>query len=820
MVGYKFCQKMADLKATEMYDIVVFGEENRPAYDRVHLSSYLEHFDASKLEMTHSSWYQENGIELIIGDAIIDIHTENKTVLSHNGIKKEYDTLVLATGSKAFVPDIDGIQKEGVFVYRTIEDMDKIVAYAKNIKNATVLGGGLLGLEAAKAVLDLNLKTHVVEFAPRLMPRQLDELGSNVLKDKLLKIGIKELLLNKSTKLLYGKDKLEKLIFSDDTELETEMLVISAGIVANDYLAKIAELKLGVRGGVVVNEYLQSSNPNIYAIGEVACFENMIYGLVAPGYDMATALANNLVNEEKKTFASVDMSTKLKLIGIDVASFGDAFTVNEDIVPIIYEDQFKGIYKRINVGKTDRLLKGGILVGDADDYGILLQMTLNKMKLPEDPISLIVKPKGEAVSIGAADLPDSALICSCESINKGQICKSVKDGIDTIDGLKKATKAGTGCGGCVPLIKDLIKITKTEMGIEVRDVICEHFNYSRQELYHLAKVKGIKTYNNLLDEYGDGDGCEICKPLVASILASLWNDLILANGHDTIQDTNDRFLANIQRGGTYSVVPRIPGGEISAEKLLVIGTVAKKYDLYTKITGGQRIDLFGARIDQLPDIWKELIDAGFESGQAYGKSLRTVKSCVGTSWCRYGVQDSVGFAIEIENRYKGLRSPHKLKSAVSGCIRECAEAQSKDFGVIATDKGWNIYVCGNGGSKPQHALLLAQDVEKEWVIKYLDRFLMFYIKTADPLQRTAPWLNKLEGGLDYLKAVVLDDSLGIAEELEAHMEAQVNTYLCEWKDVVEDPEKQKKFKHFANADAVDSTIEFVPMRDQKMPKPW
>ncbi|MDX2188922.1 MAG: nitrite reductase (NAD(P)H), partial [Bacteroidota bacterium] len=329
----------------------------------------------------------------------------------------------------------------------------------------------------------------------------------------------------------------------------------------------------------------------------------------------------------------------------------------------------------------------------------------------------------------------------------------------------------------------------------------------------------LKYYDEVLDKHGKGDGCEICKPAVASILASLWNDNILKQS--PIQDSNDRFLANIQRGGTYSVVPRIPGGEITPDKLIVIGNVAKKYGLYTKITGGQRIDLFGAHVGDLPYIWEELIQAGFESGHAYGKALRTVKSCVGTTWCRFGLQDSVSFAIHIEERYRGLRAPHKLKSAVSGCIRECAEAQSKDFGIIATEKGYNLYLCGNGGSKPQHAQLFATDCSEELIIKYIDRFLMFYIKTAEPLSRTATWFNKLEGGMPYLKSVLIDDSLGICEELEKEMQYMVDTYKCEWKEAVENPEIRKRFTHFVNKpETKDPTVVFEPLRDQIKAKDW
>jgi nitrite reductase (NADH) large subunit len=540
----------------------------------------------------------------------------------------------------------------------------------------------------------------------------------------------------------------------------------------------------------------------------------MIYGLVAPGYEMADIVAAWLTGGSK-VFYGYDMSTKLKLIGVDVASFGDAFITEPDCRTLVYEDTYKGVYKRINISNDGKYLLGGILIGDADAYNILLQTVNNKIVLPPNPEDLILGARGDEAAEGAGvmSLPDDALICSCEAVSKLDICSAVNDGATHIDGVKKCTKAGTGCGGCVPLVKDLITGTLKANGQYVKNVICEHFDYSRQELYDLVKINKVKNYDLVLDHFGKGDGCEVCKPVIAGILSSLWNDVIVKQ--DTIQDSNDRYLANIQKGGTYSVVPRIPGGEITPDKLIVIGQVAKKYGLYTKITGGQRIDLFGAHVNDLPQIWEELIDAGFESGHAYGKALRTVKSCVGSTWCRFGLHDSVSFAIEIEDRYKGVRSPHKFKGGVSGCIRECAEAQAKDFGVIATEKGWNLYICGNGGSKPQHAQLLATDIDSETCIKYLDRFLMFYIKTADPLARTATWLNKMEGGISYLKNVVINDSLGIVEQLEEEMQQLVNSYHCEWKEVVDNPDLRKRFAHFVNAPEVkDPNIKFEPMRQQ------
>ncbi|KAA6439784.1 nitrite reductase large subunit [Dyadobacter flavalbus] len=822
MVGYKFCEKlMARNKNQDPFSITVFGEEPRAAYDRVHLSEFFAGKSADELTMAPAEWYAENGIRLFLSDPVVDIDREEKLVRSHHGHIVYYDYLIMATGSGAFVPSIPGVEKDGVFVYRTIEDLELIQSYARKAKRGAVLGGGLLGLEAAKALLDLGLEeAHVVEFAQRLMPRQIDEAGSRMLQSQLEALGL-QIHLNKSTQEIAGGECIKGMQFADSSFLDVDMLVISAGIRPRDELAKIAGLETHPRGGIVVDNFLRTSDPNIFAIGECALAHHMIYGLIAPGYEMAEVVVANLCGGSRE-FLPFDMSTKLKLIGTDVASFGDAFIEEPACKTIRYENKAKGVYKRINVSADGKQLLGGILVGDAEQYNMLLQTCKGKTILPPDPEDLILGSRGgEEAGAGVMSFPDDALICSCEAVTKGMICHEVgENGHTTIDAIKKCCKAGTGCGGCVPMVKDLIQGVLKQKGVYIRNVVCEHFDHSRQELLDLVKINGLRTYNAVLNEFGKGDGCEVCKPLVASILASLWNENILQKDRAPIQDSNDRYLANIQKGGTYSVVPRIPGGEITPEKLIVIGQVAQRYGLYTKITGGQRIDMFGAHLGDLPSIWEELINAGFESGHAYGKSLRTVKSCVGSTWCRFGVQDSVSFAIEVEDRYKGLRSPHKLKSAVSGCVRECAEAQSKDFGIIATEKGWNLYVCGNGGSKPQHAQLIATDVDKETCIRLIDRFLMFYIKTADPLTRTATWLNKMEGGINYLKAVVVDDVLGIGAELEREIQMLIDVYQCEWKEVVESPELRKRFSHFVNVPIKDPSIQFEPMRSQKRVKEW
>lgn len=821
MVGYKFCEKLRNNAASSEFDVIVYGEEPRPAYDRVHLSSFFSGSSADDLLMAPASWYVDNNIILHTGEMVTEINRETKSIKTHQGKEDTYDYIVLATGSGAFVPTIEGVERDGVFVYRTIEDLNAITEYSKKAKKAAVMGGGLLGLEAAKAMLDLGLETHVVEFAPRLMPRQIDEAGSQVLAHKLSQLGI-TIHCCKSTKMIEGNGKVEALAYADGSRLEIDMLVISAGIRPRDEVARQSGLNVHQRGGIIVDNFMKTNDENIFAIGEAVVHNNMIYGLVAPGYEMADVVVKQLLGDGSKQFTGFDMSTKLKLIGVDVGSFGDPFCETPGSIPIAFQDRRNGIYKRINISEDGKYLLGGILIGDASQYNMLHQMVANKMPLPEQPETLIIGSRGgaeEDASAGVKSLPDTAQICSCENITKGDIvCRIKEHGATSLDDIKKSTKACTGCGGCTPMVNDILKITLESMGHTVKKSLCEHFDFTRQELYDIIKVKGIKTYNTLLTEHGKGDGCEICKPAVASLMASIWNDLIV--NQDTIQDTNDRFLANIQRGGTYSVVPRIAGGEITPEKLSAIGRIAKKYNLYTKITGGQRIDMFGAHVEQLPDIWEELVNEGFESGHAYGKSLRTVKSCVGSTWCRYGVQDSVSFAIQVEERYKGLRSPHKLKGGVSGCIRECAEAQSKDFGIIATDKGWNLYVCGNGGARPQHAKLLVADIDTETCIKYIDRFLMFYIKTADPLTRTATWLNKMEGGLDYLRDVVVNDSLGIGNDLEKEMESLIASYHCEWKKVVESPALRAKFKHFVNAEESDPAIEYVDMRGQKCPVDW
>lgn len=818
MVGHRFIEELVKAENRDDFEIITFCEEPRYAYDRVHLSAFFSGSTAEDLSLVEEGFYDENGVVVHLNDKADKIDRDAKTVTSSQGRTVEYDKLILATGSFPFVPPVPGHEREACLVYRTIEDLEAITQAGANSKVGTVVGGGLLGLEAAKAIKDLGLETHVVEFAPRLMAVQIDDAGGNVLKNKIEEMGVKVHTSKNTINITDGHSTINRMEFEDGESLETDLIVFSAGIRPRDEIARDCDLEIGPRGGIVINNHCQTSDPDIYAIGECALWNNQIFGLVAPGYTMAAVAADHLV-DGKESFTGADMSTKLKLMGVDVASFGDAHGRTPGALNYTYIDQPNGIYKKIVISADKKHLLGGILLGEADAYGNLLQMMLNAIELPEFPDSMILPDRDGSgmAGIGVDSFPDSAQICSCNNVSKGDLCAAVQEGAVTIGELKSCTNAGTGCGGCVPLMTQVMNSEMAKLGMEVNTDICEHFPYTRQDLYHLVRVEEIKSFKELLDKHGQGKGCEICKPAVASILASCWNDYVLEKDHRGLQDTNDRYLANMQKDGTYSVVPRIAGGEITPEKLTVLGNVGTKYGLYTKITGGQRIDFFGARLNQLPDIWKELVDAGFESGHAYAKSLRTVKSCVGSTWCRYGVDDSVGLAIELENRYKGLRSPHKIKFAVSGCTRECAEAQGKDIGVIATENGWNLYVCGNGGIKPRHADLFAPDLDKKTLIKYIDRLLMFYVRTADRLQRTSTWMENMEGGLEHLQSVIIDDKLGLAKQLEDEMELVVDTYQCEWKTTIEDEEKVKRFRHFVNSDADDNNVVFVQERDQIRP---
>jgi nitrite reductase (NADH) large subunit len=820
MVGHRFIEDLLDKAPSDQFEITVFCEEPRKAYDRVHLSSYFSHHTAEELSLVREGYYEKHGVKVLVGERAITINRQDKLIHSNTGRSIYYDKLIMATGSYPWIPSIKGADTQDCFVYRTIEDLNAIEACARRSKRGAVVGGGLLGLEAAGALKNLGVETHVIEFAPMLMAEQLDKMGGEQLRNKIERLGVKVHTSKNTLEIVQkGTDARKTMLFADGSALEIDFIVFSTGIRPQDKLAAQCGLEIAApRGGIAINNHCQTSDPDVYAIGECASWNNQIFGLVAPGYKMAQVAVDNLLGTENR-FTGADMSAKLKLLGVDVGGIGDTHGRIPNTRSYVYLDENKEVYKRLIVSEDNKALLGAVLVGDTSDYGNLLQLVLNSIELPENPDTLILpayanSPKS---ALGVDKLPDSAQICSCFDVTKGDLVKAINKGCHTVAALKAETKAGTGCGGCIPLVTQVLNAELAKAGIETNNNLCEHFAFSRQELYHLIRVEGIKSFDQLLNKYGKGYGCEVCKPTVGSLLASCWNNYILEPELTPLQDTNDNFLGNIQKDGTYSVIPRSAGGEITPEGLMEIGRISREYNLYTKITGSQRIGMFGAQKDDLPEIWRQLINAGFETGHAYAKALRMAKTCVGSTWCRYGVGDSVGFGVELENRYKGIRTPHKMKFGVSGCTRECAEAQGKDVGIIATEKGWNLYVCGNGGMKPRHADLLAADLDRETVITYLDRFMMFYIRTADKLNRTSVWLENLEGGIDYLRSVIIDDKLNLNAQLESELARLREKVICEWRETVDSPEAQVRFRHFINSTLRDPNVQVVSEREQHRP---
>ncbi len=841
MVGHRFVEALTARDDAGQFRVTVLAEERRPAYDRVALSSFFDGADEAALRLPPLD--RVPGLDLRLGVRAESVDLDRKVVRTSAGASLPYDELVLATGSYPFVPPVPGHDAPGCFVYRTLDDLEEIrFAAARALRAAddgserapdgpspqrasapavgVVVGGGLLGLEAANALRLLGLAPHVVELAPHLMAVQVDEGGGALLGRLVTDLGVTVHCGSATVRVVTDpvSGQATGVDLADGTRIDTPVVVFAAGVRPRDDLARAAGLPLGPRGGVAVDSSCRSAaDPHVWAIGEVAALDGQVFGLVAPGYAMAETAADRMLGGAA-TFPGADLSTKLKLLGVDVASFGDAHGRTPGALSVVLNDPVRQAYGKLVVSDDARTLLGGVLVGDASRYALLRPLVGSP--LPSDPAALLA-PEDAAAGAGGsglAALPDSAQLCSCNAVTKGTLLSAIAGGsASDVAGLKACTRAGTGCGSCVPALKQLL----VSAGVEQSTALCEHFAASRAELFEIVASTAIATFTELVTRHGRGRGCDICKPAVASILASLHTgDHILDGERGALQDTNDRHLANMQRNGTYSVVPRIPGGEITPAKLKVIAEVAEDFGLYTKITGGQRIDLLGARLEELPLIWQRLTDAGFESGHAYGKALRTVKSCVGSTWCRYGVQDSVGLAIELELRYRGLRSPHKLKGGVSGCARECAEARSKDFGIIATEAGWNLYVGGNGGFRPRHAELLVSDVPRDELIAILDRFLMFYIRTADRLQRTAAWVEAMDGGLAHLRDVIVHDSLGVCAALEAAMAAHVAGYRDEWRAVLSDPRRLAKFASFVNAPGhPDPDISFTVERDQRIPAP-
>ncbi|MGL5818579.1 MAG: nitrite reductase large subunit NirB [Phycicoccus sp.] len=822
MVAHRFVEALRARDADDRYHVTVIAEEPRMPYDRVGLSAFFSGTDPDDLTLGDRALWDDAAVTLRTGSTVVGLDLGARAVATAGGGSVGYDHLVLATGSSAWVPPVPGADLAGVFVYRTVDDVVALRDWVRARETelgrpvrGVVVGGGLLGLEAAGALLGLEADCTVVEFAPRLMALQVDDGGGHALRRIVEGLGVGVRVGAASEAVVADEaGRVAGLRIAGGEELPVDVVVFATGVRPRDELAAPAGLVTGERGGVVVDEGCATNDPRVHAIGEVACIRGRCLGLVAPGYAMAEVVVDRLLGGAAN-LPGADLSTKLKLLGVDVASFGDAFAATPGALELVYSNPAAGTYAKLVVTDDARTLLGGVLVGDASAYASLRPMVGHE--IGGDPSSWLV-PDG-LTERPPVELPPDATVCSCNAVSAGVIRHAVAhQGCHDLGSVKGCTKAGTSCGSCVPLVKKLMTAELAKAGVAVSSAMCEHVALSRAQLFDAVRVAGLRGFGEIIARFGTGRGCDVCKPAIASILASLHSEHILGDDRAALQDTNDRVMANMQKDGTYSVVPRVPGGEILPEQLVLIGEVARDFGLYTKITGGQRIDLFGARLDQLPAIWQRLVDGGMESGHAYGKALRTVKSCVGSSWCRFGVQDSVGMAVRLELRYRGLRSPHKLKLGVSGCARECAEARGKDVGLIATDQGWNVYVGGNGGFTPRHAQLLVEDVDAETAVRVVDRYLAYYVRTADRLQRTAPWQEEHEGGLDRIREIVVDDALGLAADLDAFIARHVESYEDEWAAVLRDPERLRQFAPFVNAPGVaDPSLEYVSERGQRRP---
>lgn len=820
MVAHRFVESLLSRGGVPVR-VTVVGDEDRAPYDRVGLTGFFSGATPEDLTLD-ASVFDDDRVALLSNDRVLRIDRAARTVTTRSRRTLDYDTLVLATGSYAARVAVDGADLPGCFVYRTLDDVESLREFVTHRSRTlgrplrgAVIGGGLLGLEAAGALQEMDVEATVVQYSDRLMSAQLDPAGGGMLKRLLEARGITVRTDARTTRLDPDESgAVTALEFQDGSFHRADVVVFTVGVRPRDELARNSGLDVHPRGGVLIDERCTTSDPRILAIGEVANYDGRCVGLVAPGYAMAEVVATRLLGGVA-SFPGYDEAAKLKLSGVDVASFGDAMALTPNALDVVYADPVAGVYKKLVLSDDAQILLGGILVGDASAYGALRPLV--GTRLGADPAAYLL-PEGGNVAPGG-ELADEAVVCSCSNVTAGRIRSAVhEEGCRDAAAVKGCTKAGATCGSCVLMVKKVVGQELTKLGQTVSHALCEHFEMSRRQLFDAVRVAEMTTFSAIIDRFGSGRGCDICKPAIASILAVLVGSHVLDGENATLQDTNDHVMANMQKDGTYSVVPRMPGGEVTPDGLLAIGQVAKDFALYTKITGGQRIDMFGARLEQLPLIWARLVDAGFESGHAYGKSLRTVKSCVGSTWCRFGVLDAVGMAVKLELRYRGLRAPHKLKLGVSGCARECAEARSKDVGVIATETGWNMYVGGNGGFSPRHAELFASGLDDAGLIRAIDRFFMYYIRTADRLQRTAPWCEEIEGGVDGLRAVVFDDSLGICADLDAAMRTHVERYEDEWAATLRDPEKLRRFESFVNAaDTPDPSLAYVAERGQIRP---
>ena len=777
MAGARFVEEVLSLGGQDQYDITVFGEEPYGNYNRILLSGVLAGtHDAKDIFINPLPWYEENDITLHAGVRVIGIDRKSKTAYGAGGLLVPYDKLVVATGSSPFIPMMDGLYwddgafRDGIFQFRTLDDCTEMVEYASDANKATVIGGGLLGLEADI----VHLTSYIMDQQLDAMDQQLDASSGAMLKVLLEDMGVR-FHLEKMTTSIHGNGRVSGIGFRDGGTLDCEMLVISAGIRPNIDLSRMAGLNL--RRGILVNDELSCRNDrDIYAIGECAEHRNKTYGLVAPLWDQARTLAERLtVEKSTATYTGSKTSTKLKVMGVELAVAGDKEPTNEDDEVVSYVEPNRGVYKKVII--RDGKVAGAILLGDGFTAPRLLQAFDRGETLPQNRAELLFPLSGEAAMPDLADMPVDAQVCNCNGVSKGKIIAAVDAGCRSLKAVCDATKAGTGCGSCIPQVQAVLELAAD--GLVAEDP-SEHFYVpaiamTKPELTAAIRLQGLRSVSAVLETLAGGKEDAASKMGLASLLKTIW-----ADDYEDERDAhfiNDRVHANIQRDGTFSVVPRLYGGVTSPDELRRLADVAEKYEAkMVKITGGQRIDLLGIPKTHLPCVWREL---KMPSGHAYTKAFRTCKTCVGTDFCRYGVGDSVKLGIEIEKRFRGVESPHKIKLAASGCPRNCAESTTKDLGVVAIEGGkWEIYIGGAAGSRVRRGDVLCIVDSHDDVLKFMGHFMQYYRENAKYLERTYGFVERV--GIEHVRSVLVDDSEGICERLDADIQASVDAYKDPW----------------------------------------
>lgn len=784
MAGVRAIEEILSV-AKDEFQITIFGAEPHPNYNRILLSKVLQgDTDIKDITLNDWDWYEENNIQLYTNETVIKVDTENKTVITDADRIQPYDELILATGSVPFILPIPGADKKGVTAFRDIKDTDTMLAASKQYKKAAVIGGGLLGLEAARGLLNLGMDVSVIHLAPFLMERQLDATAGRLLQNELEKQGM-TFLLEKQTEEIVGDDRVEGLRFKDGTSIEADLVVMAVGIRPNTTLG--AESGIPVNRGIIVNDYMQTEIPHIYAVGECAEHRGIAYGLVAPLYEQAKVLAKHMCGIETKPYEGSVLSTQLKVSGVEVFSAGD-FNESEEKKAIKVFDEQDGIYKKI-VLRGNQIV-GAVLFGDSSEGNRLFSMIQKEADISETSKISILQPLDQqaGTSITAA-MSDDEIICGCNGVSKGAIIQAIHEkGCSSTDEIKACTGASRSCGGCKPLVEEILQHT---LGSDFdasaqKEAICGCTTLSRDEVVEEIKAKELSHTREVMNVLGwkTPEGCSKCRPALNYYLGMI-NPTKYEDDRKS-RFVNERMHANIQKDGTYSVVPRMYGGVTNSTDLRKIADVVDKYEIpLVKMTGGQRIDLIGVKKEDLPKVWEDL---DMPSGYAYGKTLRTVKTCVGEQFCRFGTQDSMALGIALEKKFEGLNTPHKVKMAVSACPRNCAESGIKDLGVVGIDGGWELYVGGNGGTHLRAGDLLMKVKTNEEVLEYAGAYLQYYRETANYLERTSAWLERV--GLSHVQSVLNDPEK--RQELNGRMNETLSVHKDPWKDFLEDKQTSKE----------------------------